>query len=160
MALIVLTASAGGNGVSSGKAEDTGWFLSPGVLLGMNSTRSFDAAAELSVFTGRRFLLLGAALGSSVHTHSLELETAVAIHGELHGVFLGANPGMVWDRDPGQSRLGFQGTLWVWPLIQCGHACILPVPIPYFRLRLFSEGENGWIAGLALKLPWPISGAD
>ncbi len=134
------------------------WWVSPGILLGGTSTGSFDVQAEISAFGDfSRLPMLGLAAGSSIHVHSLELEVAAPIGGELHGVMLGLNPGVVWNREMSQG-VGFQGTFWVWPMIQCGHACFLPLPIPYFRLRLFGAGDDSWIAGLAVKLPWPVAG--
>jgi hypothetical protein len=154
----LLATLGAGTGVESQDPEHLGWVVSPGALLGLRSGRAFDAAGELSLIASKGRFSIGAVFGSAIHTHSFELQPTASIGGDVHGVILGLNPGVVLDRTADSPRIGFQATLWAWPWIGCGHACVLPIPIPFVRLRSFAGGENVWIAGLALKIPWPISG--
>jgi hypothetical protein len=156
--LLAVTPGAGATPAADPPRADL-WLVLPGVLLGGSSKGSFDAAAEVSALTdtSSETTLVGAALGSSIHIHSLELEAAHVFGGGNNGVSVGLNPGVVWDREA--DRAGFQGTCWFVPLITCGHGCVLPLPIPFFRVRLFGGGESTWIAGLAVKVPIPFERA-
>jgi hypothetical protein len=156
--VFLLATLAAGPGAAGAEQEHLGWVVSPGALLGTRSGGAFDASGELSVIAVKGRFSLGAVLGSAIHTHSFELQPATWIGGDVNGVILGLNPGVVLDRTADPAHVGFQTTLWAWPWIGCGHACVLPIPIPFLRLRSFAGGMNVWIAGLALKLPWPISG--
>jgi len=102
----LLATLGAGTGVESQDPEHLGWVVSPGALLGLRSGGAFDAAGELSLIASKGRFSIGAVFGSAIHTHSFELQPTASIGGDVHGVILGLNPGVVLDRTADSPRIG------------------------------------------------------